>query len=83
MIQQGSSPIIANGQSEKLEPLSAVERKVLNQLLNGHSISEVAATTGYSDILVASALRNIETKANTNNLVRATINLIVAGVLKI
>lgn len=83
MIQQGSSPILINEQSESLEPLSAIELNVLNQMLNGYTVSEIAANVGYSDLLVASALRSIEKKTDSNNLVRATIKLVQSGLLKI
>lgn len=83
MTQQGSSPISANGQTESHEPLSAIELSVLNQMLEGYSINEIAANAGYSDILVASALRSIQTKTGSKNVVQATIRLIQSGVLKI
>lgn len=72
MTKHSSSPTPAYGQTETLAPLSAIELSVLNQLL-----------AGYSDILVASALRSIQTKIDSKNLVQATIKLVQSGALKI
>lgn len=83
MTKHSSSPTPAYGQTETLAPLSAIELSVLNQLLAGYSIAEISAIAGYSDILVASALRSIQTKIDSKNLVQATIKLVQSGALKI
>lgn len=83
MTKHGSSPTPPYGQRESLAPLSTIELSVLNQLLAGYSIAEISANAGYSDILVASALRSIQTKTESKNLVQATIKLVQSGVLKI
>lgn len=83
MTKNGSSPLQDNEHPESLLPLSAIELNVLNQLLEGYSIIDITANAGYSDILVASSLRSIQSKTGSNNLVQATIKLIQSNVLKI
>ncbi len=83
MTENGSSPKQVYGQSESFAPLSAIELSVLNQLLEGYSIAEISANAGFSDILVASTLRCIQTKTQSNNMVQATIRLVQSGTLKI
>ena len=83
MTRNGSSPLQDNAHSATLVPLSAIELNVLNQLLEGYSINEITGNAGYSDVLVASALRGIQSKTGSNNLVQATIKLIQTDVVKI
>lgn len=75
--------MLDSGPSKVPEPLATIEINILNQLLDGYSIPEIAANTGYSDLLVASALTSIQSKTGSKNLVQATVKLIQSGILEI
>ncbi len=74
--------MLDSGPSKLPEPLAPIEINILNQLLDGYSISEIAANAGYSDLLVASALTSIQSKTGSKNLVQATVKLIQSGTLE-
>lgn len=63
--------------------LSDLELSVLNLLVEGNSITEIAQLTGYSEYFVASILDNTREKMEAKNLVHAVIDLLKNGTLKL
>lgn len=73
----------SNNSKNNGRSLSDLELSVLNLLIEGNSIAEIAQLTGYSEYFVASILENTRRKMGAKSLVHAVVDLLKNGTYKL